>query len=90
MVVEIEKTKESETYVQIFDLSDPEEKIQYMAVLDYLVKHNIDIPIISKGNIRIIQFKGQVPPRFKDLNLEQFSVSHLPPRSYYNRDSFMD
>ena len=72
-----------ETYLQIFDVSDPEEKLQYMAVLDYLIKNDVDAPIITKGNIRIIKFKNQLPPRFKDINIPLDQLSPLNTEEYY-------
>jgi len=77
--------KSQETYLQIFDVSNPEEKLHYMAVLDYLIKNDIDAPIVSKGNVRIIKFKGDLPPRFKDINLE-IPLDQLTPlytKEYY-------
>jgi hypothetical protein len=77
--------KTKETYLQIFDVSNPEEKLHYMAVLDYLIKNDIDAPIVSKGNVRIIKFKGKTPPRFKDINVE-IPLDQLAP--FYMKDYY--
>jgi hypothetical protein len=89
-VRKIGRVKKSDVFVQVFDLSDAEEKGQYMAVLNWLVQNDIDTPIISKGNIRVIQFKGRMPPKFEDLDLKAYSIGHLPQNTYYELfDSFI-
>ena len=40
--------------MQKFDLADEDDSEKYYALLEYITKKNLELPILSKGTIRMI------------------------------------
>ncbi|MBD3263265.1 hypothetical protein GF374_02710 [Candidatus Woesearchaeota archaeon] len=53
-------------FSKVFDLSKKGEADEYRALLDYITKKNIDIPIAGKGKLRFVDVSLRHVKKFDD------------------------